>query len=629
MWKLDKIEIRNFKFFKEAFQLDINGRNLLMYGENGAGKSSIFWSLYTHFQACVKAPEQAQKYFRHDDRENLRNRYCDTSEESYIKIVFSDESGVSHVIRDSASDYYPANEDIRKFMHLSMRSSDFLNYKSLSDFFNFTNSEDNEVFSMFKKDLMPFIDLREAFNSRIPKFQDSNNSQAWWRYLEHLKTTLPLNAKKKFDTHSEEYKEYVALVKKFNAMMAYELSMIMMRANEILHNEFETTDVRLKCVYEHARFNEIVSTRKRDSNLHPPKIFMHAEMTGPKIRVHEEIIHPRSFFNEAKLTCMALAFRLAILGQRPALPGGASIIAVDDMLISLDMTLRRKVIALLLDSFAGRQLLVFTHDRAFFHLLNQEIRQRNLKNWTKKELYAENIDGIPSPRLIESQSYVDHARMHLSSLKLAACANTLRRAFESELKRLLPYHLQVQINYDNPEKAQVDFNGLITNFNNLVRDGIMPDVAPSLNTDRQLIMNPFSHDDIDTPIYRDELRKLIDDLKKLNEVKRESLTSPEEINNAEFEIKISNREHDASVKFQYREMYYVYRYEGNEYFTNPKIRLTEINCGEKATKKLYGKYLGINQVYSILYNSVSLRAESAPPLSTVIQRASSHLPAAI
>lgn len=37
MWKLSKIDIRNFKFFKDLFQLDVNGLNLLMYGENGAG----------------------------------------------------------------------------------------------------------------------------------------------------------------------------------------------------------------------------------------------------------------------------------------------------------------------------------------------------------------------------------------------------------------------------------------------------------------------------------------------------------------------------------------------------------------------------------------------------------------
>lgn len=61
--------------------------------------------------------------------------------------------------------------------------------------------------------------------------------------------------------------------------------------------------------------------------------------------------------------------------------------------------------------------------------------------------------------------------MYLSGFHLAACANTLRRGFKSEMKRLLPYNMQVQVNYENPEKAQIDFNGLINGFNNMVREG--------------------------------------------------------------------------------------------------------------------------------------------------------------
>lgn len=619
MWTLSVIKIRNFKFFKEEFPLNVNGNSLLMYGENGAGKSSIFWSMYTHFQACVKSAEQAQKYFRHGHKENLRNRYCDETEESYIDLEFSDDNGVSHVIRDSASDYYPANSAVRDFMQLTMLSSDFLNYKSLADFFNFKNSEENEVFKLFFKDLMPFIDLKEYFHSEIPEIQDSNNSQAWWRYLCELKHTLPLNAKGKIDIHNDKYKDYIRLLAKFNRLMREELSTITLRANDILHDEFDANNIRLKCVYESARFNEIVSTRKRDNLLHSPKIFLHGEMVGDKVLVRDEIMHPRSFFNEAKLTCMALAFRIAILSQRPQLPGGASVIFIDDMLISLDMVLRRKVIDLLLGTFSNRQMLVFTHDRAFFHLIDNEIRQRNLKNWDKKELYAEEVDGIPSPRLIESKSYIDQARMYLSGFQLAACANTLRRGYEKELKRLLPYNLQVQINHENPEKVLVDFNGLITGFNNMVRDGMIPNVAPSLNTDRQLIMNPFSHDDIDTPLYRDELGNLISDLKNLCDVERYLWIKPEDINETVYQLEVSNEGHVASVNFVYAEMRYQYRYDGNDYFTNPKIRITEISCSEKAKKKALGKRLGLNQVYSILYNSVSLNAETAPLLNSVIK----------
>lgn len=46
-WRINNIRIKNFKFFKDEFVLNVNGKHLLLYGENGSGKSSIYWS-FTH-----------------------------------------------------------------------------------------------------------------------------------------------------------------------------------------------------------------------------------------------------------------------------------------------------------------------------------------------------------------------------------------------------------------------------------------------------------------------------------------------------------------------------------------------------------------------------------------------------
>ena len=63
-WKIKKIVIENFKYFHEKFLLDVNSRNLLIYGENGSGKSSIYWALYTLFQSRLKLTDaDVEKYF--------------------------------------------------------------------------------------------------------------------------------------------------------------------------------------------------------------------------------------------------------------------------------------------------------------------------------------------------------------------------------------------------------------------------------------------------------------------------------------------------------------------------------------------------------------------------------------
>lgn len=45
MIKIDKITLNNFKFFideEEHNTFELNGQNMLVYGENGSGKSSIY-----------------------------------------------------------------------------------------------------------------------------------------------------------------------------------------------------------------------------------------------------------------------------------------------------------------------------------------------------------------------------------------------------------------------------------------------------------------------------------------------------------------------------------------------------------------------------------------------------------
>jgi len=43
--KIDKIKLTNYKFFNEEFELPVDGKNILLYGENGSGKSSIYKAL--------------------------------------------------------------------------------------------------------------------------------------------------------------------------------------------------------------------------------------------------------------------------------------------------------------------------------------------------------------------------------------------------------------------------------------------------------------------------------------------------------------------------------------------------------------------------------------------------------
>lgn len=53
--RITEIEITNYKAFygTNKISLDKDGKNLMLYGENGSGKSSVYMALQRFFQSSV------------------------------------------------------------------------------------------------------------------------------------------------------------------------------------------------------------------------------------------------------------------------------------------------------------------------------------------------------------------------------------------------------------------------------------------------------------------------------------------------------------------------------------------------------------------------------------------------
>ena len=73
MSAINKIILRNFKAFNDTTEIILDGKHLLMFGENGSGKSSIYWALYTILQSANKNEADIAKYFTPNNPENLIN----------------------------------------------------------------------------------------------------------------------------------------------------------------------------------------------------------------------------------------------------------------------------------------------------------------------------------------------------------------------------------------------------------------------------------------------------------------------------------------------------------------------------------------------------------------------------
>ena len=627
-WRIDNISIQNFKFFNERFDLPVESKNVLLYGENGSGKSSIYWSFYTFYQACLKSKDEAQKYFKFGDNQNLRNLYCKSSDYSGIKITFKNE-GTSLQFEDS-SDTVSVTDSLHKdFMSLSMASSDFMNYKFLASIFDFSNSQDNNIFNVLAKEVFPFLLFKNSLILDDETDSLRNDADSWWKYLseprKHIPTrnNLPNGA---IIQGSPEFHKYQDNLYKFNSNLKQELTLIFRDANNKLKDLFKEK-VSLQFKYEYATFNDrIGNTKSHDGILHMPKILVTAKMSDVRDEDISDITHPRSFFNEARLTCMALALRLAFSDARSVAGDDfAPIIFIDDLLISLDMGCRKFIIPLLLNYANSKQMFIFTHDRAFYNLTHAEISTMDKNaDWNFFELYAnEDDNGSGKPILIQKESLIDSAKRKFHILDLSGCANTIRSACEHELKRILPlnYILELNSGKENITKFK-NLNGLIGSIGNFRKrffDSALsdfPNIVPNLSNDRRLVMNPYSHDDIETPLYRLELKQAISDVEILTEIEKDGLIKDEDIGNKEFLMTVTNGRKTVTATFVFIERFERIKYEGKSYYGASLIFVSIIS--DPLIKVRAQKY-NVKKLFTDICTSLSLSASSRPKFEDCIQ----------
>ena len=104
MATITKIEIDGFKAFPNNFSIDLSdGKNLLIYGENGSGKSSLYYALHVLMQSVFK-DDKGTKYFKPGDTNGDKfipnneqliniNRFDEAKANTYtpnIRITFDD-----------------------------------------------------------------------------------------------------------------------------------------------------------------------------------------------------------------------------------------------------------------------------------------------------------------------------------------------------------------------------------------------------------------------------------------------------------------------------------------------------------------------------------------------------------
>lgn len=533
MSRIDTLQIHNFKFFNEQEPIKLDGKHLLLYGENGSGKSSIYWALYTLFEASLKKDaSEIEKYFKHhsEHEQSLVNIHASNIPaapplpehyNSFIKVVTKHNPASEYNV--SLLDTAIKDDTVAREVN---QASDFISYKVLYKFQDFWNGQKMDLSNIFIGHILPYINFPSKDLIRSGSTKSYTNAFEMYEEIKNGPGTTT-NAKGKtiqVYKYSQVNKTFNAFVTHFNEQMKDLIDFINANAPSMLKKLGYDIDFELS-------YNDITPhkgyTQYNVTSFEIP--FIITNYLGTPITINR----PQSFLNEAKITAIAIAIRLTILRRRINAQAGdiLKFIVFDDVMISLDMNNRDRLIDFILDSTNkftdDYQLLFLTHDRSLFFYLKDKIRNAGLKDsWLYKEMYVDSSSSTEIPIIYSHPNKLKKAEYFINKHDYPAAGIYLRTYCEEILDNLYPDQKKYAISLNNDGVYETKSQNLNDKISHLewfcAKEGLDYTDFKDLKTYKSVILNSLAHNDIDSPIYKIELIKILEVLKKLELIKRDA-----------------------------------------------------------------------------------------------------------
>lgn len=548
MKRITRLSLRNFKAFRDQ-EFDFGGKNVLIYGNNGSGKSSLYWALYTILQSTTKSSEaEVRRYFQPFDPADpttygsLKNIFADETAEAHIRLTWRDgDTGPETTVTIS-------NTVVNTLGHTTLAeanlASDFITHRLLQNFYNASHKQETNLWDVFMRDVFPYFLEDEDSNSS----NNENVAKTYRQLVEELLMDLP----RVYGGRIAREGDYARLgynrkIEHINSLISQFLGSIETTANNLLAEHFYKSPDVLKIhldydfrqstgtsgyKIEYADLRRLITAytdvNERLQNA-PWRIKLWVEIYDKQQSKWVPNHRPHSFLNEAQLTRIAFAVRIGALRTRLQ-TSDFKLLCLDDMLISLDMSNRHQVLDLLLTSYdVNYQLIMLTHDRAFFEKTKRQISTHEKSGkWTYLEMYEDIRVDSPRPFVKQSDSNIACAEQHLVQFDFPAAANYLRKACEELLSELLPIHYRLGNDGERVWKLDV----LLVKAEEYYKSLPLPtnpilDIREYLKT----LLNPLSHADLESVIYRQELEavfKAYQDLASYKQLQRISIVNEHE-----------------------------------------------------------------------------------------------------
>ena len=464
--RITKIEIKNFRAFYGEYLIDLYkaGKNLLVYGENGSGKTSLYQAL----KSFLESSDGEHQFKPH---QNIFN-----SDAGYIKL---------HLRTDAQSkqDTYEWSETVKdetndQLLIDASRTKGFLDYKDLLET-HYLHRE-NDVVNAF--DLL----VKTLLANTVSRQADRSLAEDWVS----IQPPFPRRSAK---TQITSLEDRIVI---FNRELSDRLTELQTKTSEILQKF--GYNVALNLDFQGITYNQ------GEKTLNNQEILLTVEFFDREIPTHHR------FLNEAKLSAIAIAIYFSSILIQPE--SELKILALDDVLIGLDMSNRLPVLDILEEYFADYQIFLTTYDKTWYEIVKQ--RTSHGGKWKAVEFYFRQTDEYEIPVYVEDKAYLDKAREYLEASDYKACAVYLRTAFEAIIEEFCANrHLPVKYHRHPDKQDTQDFWDAIKidNKNSVLLD---QELINDIELYRSRILNPLSHATI-TNIPKKEIEDTIEAVESL------------------------------------------------------------------------------------------------------------------
>lgn len=463
------------------------GDNVLIYGENGSGKSSLYKAIKNYFQKSIDSttPFVTNRYL--NDQGEILLTFADFNY-SPLEIIPNTEEKYKFGTEDSDNDV--------QFIQTASRINGFLDYTDLLKVYLHKEARPN-LFELIVLSLL---------GNHIPIASGGNiKFKNQW---DKLQKNLIENAYTRNDRcHVNAINE----LPQFEIHLRSTLDLVFEELNRLLRTYFSELAIELNYILLPLQFNYGAKLNwYTTSDLRLDVIKDGVSITGDY----------SDFLNEARLSAIAICLYLASLLKNPS-NVDLKILFLDDIFIGLDAGNRIPILNILRDEFSGYQKFISTYDRHWFELAKRQFEVNGDNSWSTLEIYAgsEEIGDIliSKPIIVFGSTHFEKAVQYLhNNFKpdYPASSNYFRKAIEEIIQNLIPpYEL---VDAENTLIADYKLTLLLSKSKRfLEKIGVSTSEITKIIGLLHNLIHPFSHHEITSPIYKAELLILENVIPKL------------------------------------------------------------------------------------------------------------------